>query len=185
MQCSTLLSRALPAWIFFFSFLLLSPPPSPLACPHICFAARWGRPDRKWRFSAACDGGRESRAHKSPSPLALHAIPALLHHQPSLSLLLPSPPSLPPLLQWGNQGCEALGPRKCSHISKGSWAPCGSSPEKEKVKMNTVGEDEGTRAELINISSGCERTPAQADPGLLPASFSSLKEKNLLSTVHF
>lgn len=43
--------------------------------------------------------------------------------------------------------------------------------------MNTVGEDEGTRAELINISSGCERTPAQADPGLLPASFSSLKEK--------
>lgn len=43
--------------------------------------------------------------------------------------------------------------------------------------MNTVGEDEGTRAELINTSSGSERTPAQADPGLLPASFSSWEKK--------
>lgn len=78
-----------PCLDFFFPFYFAAPP-----CPHICFAARWGRPDRKWRFSAACDGGRESRAHKSPSPLALHAIPALLHHQPSLSPLLSSP--LPP-----------------------------------------------------------------------------------------
>lgn len=45
--------------------------------------------------------------------------------------------------------------------------------------MNTVDEDEETRAELINTSSSSERTPAQADPGLLPASFSSCKKKKI------
>ena len=49
------------------------------------------------------------------------------------------------------------GQRKCSHISKGSWVLSGSGQEKEKVKLNTVGEDRGMRAELwrtvINTSS--------------------------------
>lgn len=63
-------------------------------------------------------------------------------------------PSSPPVC---NQGCEVSGQRKCSHISKGSWVLSGSGQEKEKVKLNTVGEDGGMRAELwrtvINKSS--------------------------------
>lgn len=78
---------------------------------------------------------------------------------PSRTLSLTSPPpatpfSTPPVC---NQGYEMSGQRKCSHISKGSWVLSGSGQEKEKVKLNTVGEDRGMRAELwrtvINTSS--------------------------------
>lgn len=40
------------------------------------------------------------------------------------------------------------GQRKCSHISKGSWVPSGSGQEKEKVKLNTVGEERENEGEL-------------------------------------
>lgn len=75
---------------------------------------------------------------------------------PPALTLSPHPPLpfSPPVC---NHGCEVSGQRKCSHISKGSWVLSGSSQEKEKVKLNTVGEDGGMRAELwgtvINTSS--------------------------------
>lgn len=183
MRCSTLLSRALPAWIFFFFPFTsqLPPPPSPVHTS----ASQQGGDGQTGSGDSRQPVTEEENPARTSLPLCWLFMPSRPSSTTNPPSLLPSPPSLPPLLQWGNQGCEVPGPRKCSHISKGSWAPCGSSPEKEKVKMNTVGEDEGTRAELINISSGCERTPAQADPGLLPALFSSLKEKKHLSTVHF
>jgi len=69
---------------------------------------------------------------------------------PSSSLLPSSPPEC-------NQGCEMSGQRKCSHISKGSGFLSGSGQEREKVKLNTVGEERGMRAGLwttvINTSS--------------------------------
>lgn len=87
-----------------------------------------------------------------PISLSLFVSLALYLSPPPPFLL--SPPSSPPVC---NQGCEMSGQRKCSHISKGSWVLSGSGQEKEKVKLNTVGEERGMRAELwatvINTSS--------------------------------
>lgn len=132
----------------------------------------------KVEFSIDCDEGRDSERRETCGSLqkrqfspSVFTSPALQPIPPSHSPHRPSLPlSSPPAC---NQGCEVSGPRKCSHISKGSWAQCGSGQEKEKVKMNTVGEDEGMRAELINTSSGSESTPTRTDTALLASLFSS------------
>lgn len=72
-----------------------------------------------------------------PSQAPFSSLSHFISHLPPLFFL--SPPVC-------NQGCEVSGRRKCSHISKGSWVLSGSGQEKEKVKLNTVGEERGMRA---------------------------------------